>query len=114
MVRELWDRLVTSLGLTRCKQDTIELWVMSGPGTSYMQKFMLSSEQDMTMLRELLSMSPVMIDEENLQKLNRAGLAHKLFEMQECCGSCTPQQMELNLMTSNDYEQLHEAWNDET
>ena len=107
MVRKLWDKLVTSLRLTRCKQDTIKLWVIDDPDTSYMLKFMLYSEPDMTMLKELLSMSHVMIEMEDWQKLRRAGLVQEPSEMQECCGSCTPQQMELDLSP------IHEAWNDE-
>lgn len=114
MVKKLWDKLATSLGLTHSKHDIIKLWVMSDQDTSYMQKFMLSSEQDMTILKELLSTSHVMIGMEDLQKLNRAGLVHQHCGTQECCGSCTPTQMELPLTTSEAYEQVHGAWNDET
>lgn len=114
MVKELWDKLVTSLGLTHSKHDIIKLWVMSDQDTSYMQKFMLSSEQDMTILKELLSTSHVMIGMEDLQKLSRAGLVHQHCGTQECCGSCTPTQMELPLTTYEAYEQVHGAWNDET
>lgn len=108
MVRKLWDKLVTSLRLTRCKQDIIKLWVMPDQGTSYMLKFMLSSEQDMTALKELLSTSHVMIEMEDWQKLSRAGLVQEPSETQECCGQCTPQQTELDL------KPIHEAWNDQT
>lgn len=114
MVRKLWDKLVTSLGLTHSKHDIIKLWVMSDQGTSYMLKFMLYSEPDMTILKELLSTWRVTTDEENWHKLSRAGLVHQHCGTQECCGSCTPTQMELPLTTSEAYEQVHGAWNDET
>src|SRR5690625_503838 len=104
MVKELWQKLVTSLRHIRYRHTTIKLWVMTGHGISYMQKFTLSSEQDLTMLKELLSMSPVMIEGEDLQKLHRAGLAHVLYEMRESPVLSTPQQEELKAM--------HEAWND--
>lgn len=108
MVKELWDKLVTSLKRTPCKHDIIKLWVTPDQGTSYMLKFMLYSEPDMTILKELLSTSHVMIETEDLQKLNRAGLVLGPSEKQECCGSCTPRQGELDLTP------IHEAWNDET
>lgn len=113
MVGALWARLATSLEHILCKPGIIKLWVMQDHGTSYMQKFTLSSGQDMTILKELLSTSPVMIDAADLQKLHRAGLVPWLFEKQESNESYTPQQRESNTMTYTEvdvaYMKLHNA-----
>lgn len=106
MVTKLFRKLATSLGLIQNKQDSIELWVIPDHGTSFTQKFTLSSEEDLTMLRALPSTLAVMISEEDLQKLRRAGLAHLLCEWLECDVSYTPQQLELNLMTYHNAEEV--------
>lgn len=96
---------LTSLGPIRSKRDLIELWVIPDQGTVYMQKFMLSSEQDLLMLKEVLSMWDVMIDEDALRKLRRAGLAHLLYEAQDLPELYTPRQLELNFMTLHNAEE---------
>lgn len=60
---------------------------------------MLSCVLDLVALMEDVSMSHVMISEEDLQKLDRAGLAHMLYEQQDFPVSYTPQQMEFAFMT---------------
>lgn len=103
MVIRLYRKLVTLLERTRSRRDSIELWVMPDQGTSYTQRFMLSSEEDLRMLKELQSTLAVMISEADLQKLRRAGLAHLLYGWLESDVSYTPQQMEFAFMT------LHKA-----
>lgn len=109
MVDALWDRLVTLLERIRYKPDIITLQIMPDQGTCYTQKFMLSSEQDLTMLKEVLSMWPAMIGAEDLQKLSRAGLVHALYETQESDELYTPQQMEFAFMTLHNAEGTDEA-----
>lgn len=109
MVGALWGRLVTSLERILCRQDIITLQIMPDQGTSYTQKFMLSSEQDLIMLREVLSMWPALIGVEDLQKLNRAGLAHVLYETRGSHESYTPQQMEFAFMTFHNAEDVNDV-----
>ncbi len=104
MVIELFRQLATLLGLIRNKQDSIELWVIPDQGTSYTQRFTLSSEEDLRMLEELPSTLAVMISEADLQKLRRAGLAHLLYAWQESEESSTPQQLELSFKTLHNAE----------
>lgn len=99
MVKELYQRLVTLLERIRNKHDSIELWVIIDHGTSYMRRYTLSSEQDLAALTEVLSTLDVMICEEDLRKLRRAGLAHLLYEQQESDEQYTPQQMEFAFKT---------------
>ena len=105
MVTKLFRKLATLLGLTQNKQDSIELWVIPDHGTSFTQKFMLSSEQDLLILKEVLSMWDVMIDEDALRKLRRAGLAHLLYEAQDLPELYTPRQLGLNFMTLHNAEE---------
>ena len=47
----------------------------------------------------------VMIDEDALRKLRRAGLAHLLYEAQDLPELYTPRQLELNFMTLHNAEE---------
>lgn len=103
MVIALYRKLATLLERIRNRHDSIKLWVIPDQGISFMQKFTLSLEEDLEMLKELLSTSDVMISEGDLQKLSRAGLAHLLYDWLESDVSYTPRQMEFAFMT------LHKA-----
>lgn len=105
MVRELYQRLVTLLERIRNKHDSIELWVIIDHGTSYMRRYTLSSAQDLGALTEVLSTLDVMIYEEDLQKLRRAGLAHLLYESVESDELYTPQQLEFSFKTMHNAEE---------
>lgn len=61
------------------------------------------------MLKEVLSMWPALIGEEDLQKLSRAGLAHVLYETRDSHESYTPQQMEFAFMTLHNAEDVNDV-----
>lgn len=98
-VIELLGRAVTSLRHTLSRIDTITLWVIRDQGHSYMRKCQLSYESVWTTVKELPYMSDVLISEEDLQKLDRAGLAHLLYEGLGSRERYTPQQTEFAFMT---------------
>lgn len=102
MVIALYRKLVTLLERIRSRHDSIELWVIPDHETSCTQKYTLSLEEDLEMLKELLSTSAVLISGGDLQKLGRAGLAHLLYDWLESDVSYIPQQMELNLTIPSD------------
>lgn len=54
-------------------------------------------------------MWPALIGEEDLQKLNRAGLAHVLYETQGSRELYTPQQMEFAFMTFHNAEDVNDV-----
>lgn len=107
MVIALYRKLVTLLERIRNRHDSIELWVIPDHETSCTQKYTLSLEEDLEMLKELLSTSAVMIGEGDLQKLSRAGLAHYLLPWLESDVSYTPQQREFAFMTLHNAEDAH-------